>query len=465
MKKIFQIGFIIGFAGFLIFPLMVRGDGGIFPPPNFYLRQAQQKAVIFYDKNIETLILSISFLGNAKDFGWVVPTPSRPEIGEAPDELFTSLEELTRKQTGISYPEWREITPLVGEGVEVLETKEVGIFEIKLLTADDPEALAKWLAENKYQFPKEGSYVLENYVKNKWYFVAAKVRPDLVWTDATAKLMSGHATPLKLTFESKNIIYPMKISSLNKNFEPPINIYNEWQQGSGSTGMIPQILPMPPYERQVGILLYVFANKEKRIPGFTKQYAEILEPQTIEDLAYDSEGNSWIKTDETFVLTKLYRSMSYSEMTDDLILRDEAGGLKTEEKTQTPETKESVSIVPWAKWLENIFYFLTALFLWIVSPIGLIFLIATIFQFLTGSRMVRVLAWFFQGLSVLLWIISMICLLMIKFAIFKWYELALSDKAINAGIVAGAFLMVAMIAVMICQIIWRKKKIMPEIQK
>lgn len=465
MYKFSQAIFIIGFLGFLIFPLIVKGDGGMFPPPDFYLRQSEQKAVIFYDGEVETLIISITFQGNAKNFGWVVPTPSRPEIGEAPDELFTSLQELTGKYYGREAP-----VPLYkgmeGGGVEVLETKEVGIFEVKLLTADDPEALAKWLAENKYQFPKEGSYVLENYIKNKWYFVAVKVRPELVWGDVGAKLGSGHATPLKLIFQTKKIIYPMKISSLNKNFEPPVNIYSEWQQESEFIGLTPEIAPMLPYERQVGVLLYVFADREKRLPGFSKQYAEILDSQTIKDLAYDSQGDSWIETDRTFVLTKLYRQMSYAEMTDDLILRDVAGGLEAGSKEGKPEESGVKStMVPWAKWLENAFYFLIALFLWIVSPVGFIFMIATAVQFLSKLRMVQIVAWFFQGLSILLWIIVMICLVMMKFAIFEWWDVGFSDKALNSGIVAGAFLMVAMIAIMVLQIIFRRKKINPETEK
>lgn len=467
MPNFFKAIFILSFFGLLIAPLITEADGGMFPPPDFYIRQSEQKAVIFYDKGVETLVLSVTFQGNAKNFGWVVPAPSRPEIGEAPDELFTSLEEMTG--AAIGYPKWREIAPMdmeVGEGVEVLETKEIGIFEAKLLTADDSEALAKWLAENNYQFPEEGSYILENYVKNKWYFVAVKVRPELVWFDATEKLRSGHATPLKLTFETKKIIYPMKISSLNKNFEPPVSIYGGWQESSELLGTIPEIAPMPPYERQVGVLLYVFADKEKKLPGFNKQYAEIVEPPTIEDLAYDSEGNSWVRTDKSFVLTKLYRLMSYAEMTDDLILRDVAGGLSVKKETEGDKENGSVeeSVVPWAKWLENAFYFLIALFLWIVSPVGLIFLISSLFQFLTKSRGTIVLAWFFQGLSILLWVIAMIALVMMKFAFFRWLDVGFSDKALNSGIVSGAFLMVAMIAIMIYQIIWKKNKISPGVK-
>ncbi len=463
MPKFLKAIFIIGFFGFLIVPLIAKADGGLFPPPDFYIRQSEQKAVIFYDKGVETLIISNTFYGNARNFGWVVPTPSRPEIGEAPDELFTSLQELTGQYYGkeVPMPLYREMG--AGEGVEVLETKEVGIFEAKLLTADDPEALAKWLSENKYQFPKEGSYVLENYVKNKWYFVAVKVRPELVWGDVGTKLGSGHATPLKLTFETKKIIYPMKISSLNKNFEPPVKIYSEWQQDSEFIGTIPEMAPMLPYERQVGVLLYVFADREKRVPGFSKQYAEIIEPQTIEDLAYDSEGNSWMKTDKSFVLTKLYRSMSYAEMTDDLILRDVVGGLsiKKDGEGDGGDSAET-PVVPWAKWLENAFYFLIALFLWIVSPVGFVFLIASLCQFLTKSRGIKVLAWFFQGLSMLLWVIVMTSLILTKLSIFKWRDVGFSDKALNWGIISGAFLMVAMTLVMILQIIFRRKKVFEE---
>ena len=133
MRSLSKLLFLF-FTFSLFLPISVSADGGLFPPPNFYVGHTDQKAVIFHDQGIETLILSITFQGNAKDFGWVVPTPTRPEVDKSSDELFLALEELTRKP--IIYQDKGLMPTMLEGGVEVLETKEVGIYEIKILKAD-----------------------------------------------------------------------------------------------------------------------------------------------------------------------------------------------------------------------------------------------------------------------------------------------------------------------------------------
>ncbi|MBI4709254.1 MAG: hypothetical protein HY764_03570, partial [Candidatus Portnoybacteria bacterium] len=59
----------------ILAPICVLADGGLFMPPDVYMYETDQRAVIFYENNVETLILSTTFRGSAKDFGWVVPVP------------------------------------------------------------------------------------------------------------------------------------------------------------------------------------------------------------------------------------------------------------------------------------------------------------------------------------------------------------------------------------------------------
>ncbi len=70
--------------------------------PNQQIYETGQKAVIWHENDMETLILSTSFKGQAEEFVWVVPVPSRPTIDKGIDELFTSLEAFTRTDTGRS---------------------------------------------------------------------------------------------------------------------------------------------------------------------------------------------------------------------------------------------------------------------------------------------------------------------------------------------------------------------------
>lgn len=289
----------------LFLPSVALADGMIIPPDNYYIWETEQRAVIFYEAGVETLVLSVSFQGNAADFAWIVPTPARPEVDKASDELFDSLEELT-----VPYYDYPRPMPLMEQGidfarergVEVLETKQVEYYEIAVLLASDGDSLAEWLNDNGYSYPESSSYVLEGYIQNDWYFTAVKIADEYLSENIEGQLRSGHPVPLRLDFKSDRIVYPLKISSAQINQElVPRRYY--------------------PYE-QVSIELYVFSDAKQELPKFVTQYAGWVESDVIENLAYDDNGEAWFApAGETYFLTKLSRYMSHAEMTNDLYLR------------------------------------------------------------------------------------------------------------------------------------------------
>ena len=69
---------------FMLAPILVSADGGFFPPPDYYMHETEQKAVIFYDQEIETLIISATFktfrINRRKKYGTIlIPESSDPE--------------------------------------------------------------------------------------------------------------------------------------------------------------------------------------------------------------------------------------------------------------------------------------------------------------------------------------------------------------------------------------------------
>ena len=217
MKKIAAL--FLAFSFLFSASVPVFADGMIIPPPNTSIYETGQKAVIWYEDGIETLVLSTTFNGKAENFGWLVPTPSKPEVVEASDELFTALDDLTRPrynieplpilggpQTGIGGGE-KYSTPII------IETKKVGIFDITVLLAKDSEGLTKWLEKNEYPYPQDREYLLKSYIDKDWYFVVAKVDSGSI-SQASSYLETGHASPIQLTFKTDQIVYPLKISGL-----------------------------------------------------------------------------------------------------------------------------------------------------------------------------------------------------------------------------------------------------------
>ncbi|MEA2007310.1 MAG: DUF2330 domain-containing protein [Patescibacteria group bacterium] len=198
---------------------MANADGIVVSPPSRKVFETDQKAVIFFEDGMENLILSISFQGDAGDFAWIVPTPAKPEVEKSTDALFTRLDELTKPE----YPEPARDLPLLQggfsgdnaeKGVTVIETKKIDYYDISVLEASDNQSLYNWLNDHGYRFAQAGNYIIDEYIQKGWYFTAVKIDSDRQ-NLAQGQMSSGHATPLKLSFATDQIVYPLKISSLS----------------------------------------------------------------------------------------------------------------------------------------------------------------------------------------------------------------------------------------------------------
>ncbi len=205
--------------GSLLVPLFAQADGMVIAPPDYWMEETGQRAVIFHEKGVETLVVSTSFQGDAKDFAWIVPTPSKPEVSKGTQEVFTNLQRLTQVTHGVQI---ENVGGTLGLGadsnyrspVTVIEEKQVDYYDVAVLAATDKDALSNWLKEKGYNFPESASYLLQEYINNQWYFVAMRVNPEsLSFTNVNSQLRSGGATPVVLRFATERIVYPLRISS------------------------------------------------------------------------------------------------------------------------------------------------------------------------------------------------------------------------------------------------------------
>lgn len=456
----------------LILPAMVSADGAIFPPPDYWMQETDQKAVIFHNKNTETMILSVTFQGDAENFSWIVPTPTRPEVSKSTDELFTALAALTVPEYDYGvmpmYSGGARDAAMAEGGVTVLETKKVEYYDITVLEADDPEALTKWLKENKYQFPEEGKYLFDDYINNKWYFTAIKLDAESQSGGVRAQLRQGHAVPLKFVFASSKIVFPLKISGIAEYFKYPDYGPTPLMMENGATGsagvavesesFTPDMAPISdyyyPWQPGVNILLYVFADHKKDLPGFTTNYADWVKSKDIEKLAVESDGDYWVTPEaKKYYLTKLSRYMQPSEMTYDLYLRD-----------AEDNDKVGVSGGNWKNILTSILVFLMMLSIFIVigalSPVGLIFIVCTLLQFFSKHKVVKIIAWILQGLTFLI-TISLGALLFLGWSAYGvgyWMGSIYDSSMVAAITVVWVIFTAAMIGIMIWQILRLRKK-------
>jgi hypothetical protein len=70
------------------------------PPAGAAVAISAESAIIVWDEATKTehFIRRASFETSAKDFGFLVPTPAKPELAEASDDAFSELEDLIRPE-------------------------------------------------------------------------------------------------------------------------------------------------------------------------------------------------------------------------------------------------------------------------------------------------------------------------------------------------------------------------------
>ena len=166
-------------------------DGGFFPPVYYKedIFEPSQKGIIFFDGNIEQLIIEAKYIGDITDFAWIIPVPSYPLINKTSPNIFEEIHFLTQPeyktapistlsrgiiQSGIgmrksseSYKDSSQVT--------LLEQIQVGVYEVSILSSEEPGALLKWLNDNNYRVSAEAESVLDYYIKKSWYFIAMRL--------------------------------------------------------------------------------------------------------------------------------------------------------------------------------------------------------------------------------------------------------------------------------------------------
>lgn len=152
---------------------LVMADGWHLSDYQLHMEEPNQKAVISWDGNTETMILSAAVKSDdIANFAWIIPiqSSSKPTVTEGNISIFNDLVAYFQPKY-----DYREGTLAPG-GVEVIEYKEIGIYDITILKANNSDDLLNWLNNNGYKVPEEAKSILNNYVaKGDYYFVTNKI--------------------------------------------------------------------------------------------------------------------------------------------------------------------------------------------------------------------------------------------------------------------------------------------------
>jgi hypothetical protein len=201
------------------------------PPEGATVAVAGESAIIVWDEATKTehFIRRATFETSAKDFGFLVPTPTKPELAEASDDAFLQLEDVIRPEV-VTRTELRGVdlmplvlstfllrstktaTPEVEASVRVLEQKRVGAYDATVLEADDARALAEWLKKHGYAQRPALEEWLAPYVAQKWKLTAFKIA-EPASGDTTQVVAKSHALAtdaVRMTFHTERPFFPYR---------------------------------------------------------------------------------------------------------------------------------------------------------------------------------------------------------------------------------------------------------------
>jgi hypothetical protein len=190
--------------------------------------QPAQKAFLTWDpqEKVESFTVQPKFEGNAKNFGMVVPTPSRPRLYEMPRDFFKELAVFTilRPMPLDKYKKFPLAPRAAGalgadrdafrrSTVRVLEAGIVGTLDYKIVTAEQARDLYDWLKENHYSYAGDEA-TLDHYIAKKWFFTVMKIDPMQQKPRADGSF-EGEISPTRFTFPSEALIYPLRITQIS----------------------------------------------------------------------------------------------------------------------------------------------------------------------------------------------------------------------------------------------------------
>lgn len=159
-----------------------------------------EQAVIIWDeeRKIEHFIRQVDIRSASADIGFIVPTPSTPELVEADPSIFQQASYAAEPEKVVFRTPLDVIGPLFGgpfwmygnpfgsivKGVElstrpidpqIIREQNVGDYHAVTLEADNPASLERWLKDNGYAWPENAEAWLKPYVAAGWKITAFKL--------------------------------------------------------------------------------------------------------------------------------------------------------------------------------------------------------------------------------------------------------------------------------------------------
>ena len=180
--------------------------------PGVPVVNADQTVILIWDRDRQTehFIRQASFQSDGDSVGFLVPTPSRPQLEESGDAAFPYLAQVTapRDSSKFVMPVGCAAAPDAdfANHVRVVEEKFVAGYHVVVLAADTGNALVAWLKEHGYAYTPEAAAWAQPYLDGRWYITAMKVAKDAPVRNGTGVAASA----LRLSFRTDRPLFPYR---------------------------------------------------------------------------------------------------------------------------------------------------------------------------------------------------------------------------------------------------------------
>jgi hypothetical protein len=215
-------------------------------------------------------------------------------------------------------------------GVDVVREDNVGVYNVKVIDAEEPGPMIDWLRENDFAFRDEDKGVFEDYIDRGWCFVVARVAmshggsgfeepgvdpvqnaatpANTAWEEVSPDVVDyqGLAAPLILRFPTDDLVYPMALTSLAGS-NTTVHLYTLTDHRVTCGPRLEQIAAWPVNRARLmreGLPLHTLdpphffsaAGAQKQGDQFLCRFEGILTPVEMQSDLYFEQA----ETDETF---------------------------------------------------------------------------------------------------------------------------------------------------------------------
>lgn len=219
-RLVFVVGLLVSVilaTTVLAWPSNACACGAAIAPGGAHATMNHEVALAHWDGTTETIVMQLAMDTTTDNVALVVPTPT-PATVTATDNVanatFVELDVLTAPQIqrqrrwvlGIGFP--GAAAPHEGAAAahapDVVNQVHLGPLEATTLAGGDLTGLRNWLSDNGYAIRPAVAAALDPYVRDGWAFVAMRLT-------STAPIAGG-LDPVRLTFASSRLVYPMRLS-------------------------------------------------------------------------------------------------------------------------------------------------------------------------------------------------------------------------------------------------------------